>query len=80
MAERVAVGLLDRRADRRADVGEEQTRTNVAGKLAQVQVIPRRFNAAEQPGGRGGVVPADAETVAVGCLGSQPGVQALVDQ
>jgi hypothetical protein len=60
MAERVAVGLLDRRADRRADVGEEQMRTDVAGQLAQVQVIPRGFNAAEQPRGRGGVVPADA--------------------
>jgi hypothetical protein len=80
MAERVAVGLLDGRPDRRADVREEQVRLNVTCELAQVLVIPGRLDAAEDPGGRGGVVPADAEAVAVGRLGSEPGVQALVDQ
>jgi hypothetical protein len=61
-------------------VREEQMRTDVAGELAQVLVIPGRLDAAEHPGDRAGVVPADAEPVAVGRLGPEPGVQALVDQ
>jgi hypothetical protein len=80
VAERVAVGLLDGRPDRRADVRQEQVRTDVTGELAQVLVIPGRLDAAEDPGNRRGVIPADAEPVAVGRLGSQPGMQPPVDQ
>jgi hypothetical protein len=39
--ERMAVRLLHRRPDRRADVREEQVRAHMAGELAQVLVIPR---------------------------------------
>ncbi len=38
-------------------------------ELAQVLVIPRRLDAAEDAGDRRGVIPADAESVAVGRLG-----------
>ena len=47
MAERVAVGLLDRGPDRRADVREEQVRADVTRELAQVLIIPGRLDAAE---------------------------------
>jgi hypothetical protein len=80
MAERVAVGLLDRGPDRRADVREEQVRADVTRELAQVLVIPGRLDAAEDPRSRRGVIPADTEPVAVGRLGPQLGVQALVNQ
>jgi hypothetical protein len=36
VAERVAVGLLNRRADRRAHVSEEERRLDVRGKLARL--------------------------------------------
>ena len=76
----MAVRLLDGRPDRRADVGEEQRRAHVTRELAQVLVIPGRPDAAEHPGHGRGVIPADAESVAVGRLSPEPGVQALVDQ
>src|SRR5208283_806413 len=38
-------------------------------------VIPRRLDAAEDAGDRRGVIPADAESVAAGRLGPEPGVQ-----
>ena len=68
VAERMAVGLLNGRPDRRADMREEQMRTDVPGELAQVLVIPGRLDAAEDPGDRCGVIPADAEPVPVGRL------------
>ena len=46
VAERMAVGLLDRRPGRRADVGEEQRRLDLGGELAQVAVAPRGRDAA----------------------------------
>jgi hypothetical protein len=61
VAEGVAVGLLHGAADRRADVGEKQWGADVAGELAEVLVVPRRFDAAVDTGGVGGAVPADAE-------------------
>ena len=64
----MAVGLLNGRPDRRADMREEQMRTDVPGELAQVLVIPGRLDAAEDPGDRCGVIPADAEPVPVGRL------------
>jgi len=78
--ERMTVRLLNGRPDRRPDVREEQVRTHVTRELAQVLVIPRRLDAAKDPWGRRGVIPADAEPIAVGRLGPEPGVQALVDQ
>jgi hypothetical protein len=78
--ERVAVGLLDSRPDRRPDVREEKVRTDVTRQLAQVLVVPGRLDAAEHPRDRAGVIPADAEPVAVGRLGPEPRMQALVDQ
>ena len=47
--ERMAVGLLNRRPDRRPDVGEEQVRAHVPGELTRVLVIPGRLDAAEEP-------------------------------
>ena len=46
----VAVGLLDRRPDRGADMREEQRRAHVTRDLAQVLVIPGRLDAPEHPG------------------------------
>jgi hypothetical protein len=80
MAERVAVGLLDRRADCRADVREEQVRLNVTGQLAQVLVVSGWLDAAEGPRGRRGVIPADAEPVAVGVLASSREYRLCSDQ
>ena len=45
-AERMAVGLLHRRADRGPHVRQEQRRLDVRGQLAQVRVAPRRRHAA----------------------------------
>jgi hypothetical protein len=59
---------------------DEQRRAHVTRDLAQVLVIPGRLDAPEHPGGRRGVVPADAKAFAVGRLGAEPGVQAPVDQ
>jgi len=78
--ERVAVGLLNRRADRGAYVSKEQVRRYVAGELAQVRVVPGRLDASEHTRCRLRVVPADTEPVAVRRLGAQLGVQALVNQ
>jgi hypothetical protein len=39
-----------------------------------------RSRVMKHPGEQRGVVPADAKVVAVGRLGAEPGVQALVDQ
>ena len=80
MPERVAVRLLNGRPDRRANVGEEKRRGHVARELAQVLVIPGRLGAVEDPGGGRGIIPANAESVAVRGLGPELGVQALVDQ
>jgi len=52
----------------------------VTGKLAQVAVVPGRLDALEDAGLVALPVPADAEAVAVGRLGAQLGVEALVDQ
>ena len=41
-------------------------------ELAQVLVIPRRLDAAEDTGDRRGVIPTDAESFAVGRLGPEP--------
>jgi hypothetical protein len=65
VAERVAVRLLNGAADRRSDVGEEQWRADVAGELAQVLVVPCRFDAAVDTWCVGGAVPSDAEPVTV---------------
>src|ERR1700733_7081582 len=80
VAKRVAVGLLHRAADRRADVSEEQRGGDVAGELAQVLVVPRWLGAAIDTRGVGGAVPADTEPITVGRLSAEPRVQTLADQ
>ena len=80
MAEGVAVGLLHGAADRRTDMGEEQRGADVAGELAQVRVVPRRLDAMKHPRGVRGAVPPDTEPIAVGRLGPEPRVQALVNE
>jgi hypothetical protein len=77
--ERVAVRLLDRRADGGTNVREEQRRLDVTRELAQVRVRPRRRDAAVDPRTVTGAVPAQTEPVAVRGLRAQPRVQALVD-
>ena len=78
MPERMAVGLLHRRPDRRAHVGEEERRLDVRRDLAQVRVAPGGRDAGVQGRAFAGAVPAEAEAVAVGGLRAQPGVQALI--
>src|SRR5215216_1021217 len=79
VAERVAVGLLDRRARRGADVGEEERSVDVARDLAQVAVVPGRLDGAEDGRDFGmGTVPADSEAVAVCGVDAETGVEALV--
>src|ERR687897_477787 len=80
MTERVRVGLLDRRARRRADVREEEVRGDPGGELAQVAVVPGRVGAAVDPRRLAVLVPADAEAVAVRRRRALTRVQALVDQ
>ena len=80
VAERVRVGLLDRRSRGGADVGEEEVRRDPGGELAQVLVVPRGMDAAVEPRCVAVVVPADAEAVPVRRRRTQSGVQALVDQ
>jgi hypothetical protein len=78
--ERVAVRLLDRAPDRRADVREDERRVDMAGNLAQVPVVPGGLDAVEHARCGSVVIPADPEPVAVGRLGTEPRVKALVDQ
>src|SRR5829696_2020733 len=75
----MAVGLLDRRADRGPDVREEERRLDVAGELAQIGVAPGRGDAVVDARPVAGAVPAHAEAVTVRRLGAHPRVQALVD-
>ena len=81
MAEGVAVRLLDGRPARCADVGEDEPGADVARELAQIPVVPGGLDALEDGGGvRDLAVPADAEAVAVRRLGTEPRMQALVDE
>lgn len=50
----------------------------LACELAQVLIVPRRFDAVVDAGRVRGAVPADAEPIAVRGLGAEPRVQALV--
>src|ERR671910_596208 len=81
IAERVAIGLLDGRPRRGADVRQKERRLDVAGDFAQIAVVPSRLDTPED-GRRGGVriVPADPEAVPVGGLDAEAGVETLVDQ
>ena len=79
VAERMAVGLLHRRADRRAHVRDEQRRLDVRRELAQVGVPPGRRDAVVDSRALARAVPAQTEAVAVGRLGAHASVQALVD-
>src|SRR5689334_15760822 len=76
----MAIGLLDRTADRRADMCEEQRRADVTGELKQVLIVPGRLGAVKQTGCIRSSVPPDAKPVAVGGLGPEPGTQALMNQ
>ena len=78
VVKRVAVGPLHGAADRCADVGEKQRRTDVACELVQVVVVSRRFDASVDPRGLGSAVPPGTEPVAVRRLGPEPRVQTLV--
>jgi hypothetical protein len=79
ISERVTVGLLDGRAGGGPDVGQEERRLDVAGKLAQVALVPGRLNAVKHRRCVDTcVVPADTEAIPVGRLHAQAGVKALV--
>src|SRR4051794_24326217 len=80
VAERVAVGLLDRRARGRADVREEHVRLDVRGELTQVDVAPGGRDAVVDGRPHALAVPAHPEAVAVGRLDAHARVQALVDE
>ena len=80
VAERMTVGLLDRRPDRRTDMREEMPRGDMAGELAEILVVPRRLDTPEHTRRRRPVIPGDAESIAVGWLGTERRVQALVYQ
>ena len=80
MAEGVAVRLLHGATDRGADVGEKVRRADVVGQFVQVVVVPGWLGAVEDTRGGGIAVPPDAKAVAVGRLGAEARVQALVNQ
>ena len=80
MTERMAVGLLDRATAGRSHMREDEAGRDLARDLAEIAVVPGRFDAAEDGWLVTDAVPADAEPVAVRGLGAEPGVQALVDQ
>src|SRR3954452_24232916 len=74
VAKRVAVGLPDGCPRRGADVREEEGRLDVAGDLAQVEVVQDGLDAPEDGRSVGVcIVPAEAEAVAVG-LDAEAGV------
>jgi hypothetical protein len=77
-AERMAVGLLDGRADRGPHVRHEQGRLDVRGKLAEVGVAPGGRHAAIDARSLAGPVPAEPEPVAVGGLRAHARVEALI--
>jgi hypothetical protein len=77
---RVAVGLLDRRPGRRADVREEQRRADLGSDLVQVAIAPRRRDAAIEAGRLPLAVPAEAEAIGVGLPAGQPVAAALLDE
>ena len=79
VAKGMAVGLLDGAADRRADVREEQRGADVPREIAQVAVVPGRFDAVKHARSWLFSVPAEAEPVPVGRLRAEPRMQALVD-
>src|SRR5689334_12946185 len=78
--ERVAVGLLHGATRGGPDVREDQWGGDVAGELAQVPVVPGRCHAVVHRRDAAGAVPGDAEPVPVRGLGTELGVQALVDE
>ena len=80
VSERMAVGLLDRRPDRRPNVREEVPGRDMRRELPEILVVPGGLDAVKHTRGRLIVIPADPEPVAVGRLGAEFGVQALVDQ
>src|SRR5215212_5047481 len=80
VTEGMAVGALHRRSRRGSDVGKQNRRANLARKLAEILVIPRRLDVLEQRRSGAVAVPPDAETIAVGGGGTHTRVQALVDQ
>ena len=81
VAKRVAVGLLDGRPRRGADVRQEERRLDVTSDLTQIAIVPGRLDASEE--GRrvdASTVPADAESVSIRRLDAEAGMEALVDQ
>jgi hypothetical protein len=81
VAERMAVGLLDCRPRRGADVREEEWQIDVASDLAQIAVVPGRLDASEDSGCFGVcAVLSDAEAVPVSGLDAEACVEALIDQ
>ena len=79
VSERVAVRLLDRRTAGSAHVREEQRTPHGAADLAQVLVVPRRLDAAEDGGRRSATrilgIPPESEAVTVDRLGAERRVQ-----
>src|SRR4051812_31050854 len=80
VAERVTVGLLDRRAGGSPDVRKDDSGTDVARELSQVAVVPGRFGAVEDGRCTLRPVPSDSEPVPIRPLRSQLRVEALDDQ
>src|SRR5215475_10753738 len=62
----MAVRARDRRAGRRAHMGEIEMRVDVAAEVAQILVGPRRADLAIEPGFGVFPVPAHAEAIPVG--------------
>jgi hypothetical protein len=63
VAERVAVRLLHGTTDRGPNVGEEQRRADMSGKLAQILVVPRGLDTPVNAWRLRRPIPADPEPV-----------------
>lgn len=80
MTEGVAVGLLHGATAGRPDMREHEAGRDLARELAEIAVVPGRFDAAEDGWLVTDALPPHPEAIAVRGLGAEPGVQALVDE
>jgi len=77
----MAVGLLNGRPCRGADVREEEGRLDMSGDLAQVAIVPGWHEASKKDRRVGAdTVPTYPEPVPIGGVPTEPRMKTLIDQ